>query len=95
MISEEKLNALNESTVEGEWPLHQDVVVDGQEKTALFFEEEWFLVPVNFKFGNDNHHGQPYLSMDRELIEVVTADYLSTLKKWTYDHTSGRPPQHA
>lgn len=89
MITSEQLEKLNESTIELDDYQYMDVVVDGKEKTAMFFENKWYLIPVNFKFGNETHRGQPYLSMDQHEIEVVSLEFLQSLPVWNYEHVEG------
>lgn len=89
MISEEQVERLNLATVENDLPLW-DVVIEGKEWTALLFEASWYLAPVNFKFGDETHPGQPFLEMDPEKITVVSEDYLKSLPKWDFDHVSGK-----
>lgn len=67
-----------------------DVVIEGKTKTAVQYEGQWYLFPVNFKFGHEDHPGHPFLSFNRELIEMVSEDYLKTLPKWTYNHKTGK-----
>jgi len=66
-----------------------DVIVEGKEKTALLCDGQWYLTPVNFKFGNETHRGQPYWSMTQEEIIIVTEEYLKSLPTWSYDWRTG------
>lgn len=89
MITEEQVERINLASLGEDFPL-MDVVIGLKEWTALLFEGAWYLVPVNFKFGNETHPGQPYLEMDPEKITVVSENYLKSLPKWDFDHVSGK-----
>jgi hypothetical protein len=92
MISKQQLDKLTFAEIENQdnlWQNHKDVVIEGKEKTALLFEEQWYLIPVNFKFGDDTHPGQPFLEMDEEKIEIVTEEYLNTLPVWDFEYVEG------
>lgn len=92
MISKEQLDKLTIAEIENQddlWKNHKDVVVEGKEKTALLFEGQWYLIPVNFKFGDDTHPGQPFLEFDEEKIDIVVEEYLNTLSVWDFEHVSG------
>jgi len=90
LCNDEQFAELQSFDIDGtaEW-MHKDVVVKGKEKTALFVGGVWYLIPVNFKFGINKHRGQPYLSCEQNLIEMVDEKYLSTLPIWNYSHEIG------
>jgi hypothetical protein len=78
MEAENKLHDLIDA---GEYE-SKDVLVNGKEHTAVWFEGQWFLFPVNFKFGTADFRGHPYL----ELIDnppVIPAEQLSALPTWS------------
>lgn len=91
MITQEQLDKLEEFMFPemSDYTL-KDVMVDGKTKTAILFENQWYIFVVNFKFGDETHPGQPYLSGDRNTIEIVSEDYLNCLPEWTYDWKTGK-----